>query len=341
MHIKASAPSNIALIKYMGKTGATGNLPANASLSYTLEHLRTFVEIEVAGAGAGTMGSTGAATAAAATEATDQWAWLPDHGGEPLVLSELGRDKFLHHFQKLKDLWKIPGFYLVRSTNNFPSDCGLASSASSFAALTLATYELAKRFNAGLDLNATELSRLSRQGSGSSCRSFFTPWAAWRGEGAEDVSDVRFELEHAVIVVASEKKAVSSSEAHVRVNSSLLMAGRRERTESRMHQLLEVLREGARWQTGFEICWAEFWDMHALFESSRPSFGYLTPESVAILSHAREIWRAEGDGPWVTMDAGANVHLLFRKDQVIAGRADRWLGGLTALASWRRSHEAV
>ena len=41
----ASAPSNIALIKYMGKTDEQDNRPTNRSLSYTLNHLRTTVEL--------------------------------------------------------------------------------------------------------------------------------------------------------------------------------------------------------------------------------------------------------------------------------------------------------
>ena len=44
--IEASAPSNIALIKYMGKIRTESNLPTNASLSYTLENLRSFVTLE-------------------------------------------------------------------------------------------------------------------------------------------------------------------------------------------------------------------------------------------------------------------------------------------------------
>lgn len=41
------APSNIALIKYMGKVNTTTNIPTNASLSYTLDHLLSFVELEI------------------------------------------------------------------------------------------------------------------------------------------------------------------------------------------------------------------------------------------------------------------------------------------------------
>ena len=43
----AEAPSNIALIKYMGKKNTELNLPDNPSISYTLPHLLTKVQIEL------------------------------------------------------------------------------------------------------------------------------------------------------------------------------------------------------------------------------------------------------------------------------------------------------
>ncbi|NJL25702.1 MAG: hypothetical protein HC902_11365 [Calothrix sp. SM1_5_4] len=173
MIIEASAPSNIALIKYMGKSAAQANLPANPSLSYTLEHLRTYVRIEEIEAREG--GAHG---------------WEPLSGHQPIRLSETGVKKFLDHFSALLARWEIGGTYLVRSANNFPADCGLASSASSFAALTMASYELAHLKRPDLLEDVAVLSRLSRRGSGSSCRSFFSPWSVWgrRGGGSLDVS---------------------------------------------------------------------------------------------------------------------------------------------------------
>lgn len=310
MKVKASAPSNIALIKYMGKTNET-NLPSNSSLSYTLEHLRTFVEIE-------------------STQHNDSWEALP--GLEPITLNETGLKKFLAHFDRLKNLWEVPGHFLIRSANNFPADCGLASSASSFAALTKATYELARTVRPQLQVSDAELSRLSRMGSGSSCRSFFSPWAVWSAEGAKPV-EINLELEHAVVIVAGGAKSVSSSQAHKRVPSSLLFSGRTQRAEQRLVKL-EASLANKEWQECFEICWTEFWDMHALFETSQPAFGYMTPGSIEVLARMRGIWQTSGDGPLVTMDAGANVHLLLRKDQVSKARV--WLGGLNALTSWPR-----
>lgn len=55
--------------------------------------------------------------------------------------------------------------------------------------------------------------------------------------------------------------------------------------------------------------------MHALFETANPSFGYMTSHSLALLNLVRELWSRDGDGPLVTMDAGPNVHLIWRSEQ--------------------------
>lgn len=308
MRVEASAPSNIALIKYMGKTETAVNKPANPSLSYTLDALRTFVTLE---------------------EGPSEWHALDGK----LQLSEKGRAKFLAHLARLQDAWRIEGTFTVRSANDFPSDCGLASSASSFAALTEAAYRLKRAQDPAFHLTREALSGFSRLGSGSSCRSFFTPWAAWATDTAEAVAlDLR--LDHAVVIVEDTVKSVSSSEAHVRVTSSALYRGRPERAAERLSQLTQALRTNA-WREAFELCWAEFWDMHALFETSRPSFGYMTEGTLRTLARLREVWRREGDGPLVTMDAGPNVHVLLRQDQT--ERADAWLSGLNAIKSWERA----
>ncbi len=292
----------------MGKTSSQSNLPCNPSLSISLNHLRSFVTLEEA----------------------ESESWQPLTGLQTLNLSSAGQVKFLNHFLRLKQIWNVPGHYTVRSANNFPSDCGLASSASSFAALTLATWDLAERTTKAKGLSREELSKISRMGSGSSCRSLFPQWSVWRGEGAESLP-LDLHLEHAVVIVADGKKAVSSSEAHSRVTTSLLFQGRPERAEARMSALIGALKSNE-WRVAFELCWAEFWDMHALFETSQPGFGYMTERTMAILNLLRDVWAEGGDGPLVTMDAGANVHLLMRPDQT--ARADKWLVGWNTMKSW-------
>ena len=68
--------------------------------------------------------------------------------------------------------------------------------------------------------------------------------------------------------------------------------------------------------------------MHALFETSNPAFGYMRSGSLDVLNFVREqVWGKLGDGPLVTMDAGANVHLLYREDQAdLARMMGRQLG---------------
>jgi diphosphomevalonate decarboxylase len=161
-------------------------------------------------------------------------------------------------------------------------------------------------------IDSFTLSQLSRRGSGSSCRSFFEPFSVWDKKGAS-----RLALEpllHQVVVVDSKQKAVSSSQAHSRVLNSDLWSGRTERAEKRFEKLLEAMKHD-RWKDACEIVWSEFWDMHALFETSHPAFGYMQEGSLTVQTLARGFWKDRGDGPMVTMDAGPNVHLLYRQDQ--------------------------
>lgn len=298
MVIEASAPSNIALIKYMGKREVQSNQPTNSSLSWTLEDLRTFVRVSHQ-----------------KDFPLDEWAPLKGPQFSDLQLSEKSRSRYLAHFQFLKSQFGIHENFLIESANNFPSDCGLASSASSFAALTLGAVAAFEQMRPVIPrISMSEKAELSRKGSGSSCRSFFGPWALWSQNEVRALQFPLGSLLHQVIVVESEKKEVSSSEAHRRVLSSALFEGRPQRAELRLESLSRAFAD-RNWKGAFAITWAEFWDMHALFETSDPSFGYLLPESIRVLRWIENLWKAQGDGPLVTMDAGANVHLLYRDDQ--------------------------
>jgi diphosphomevalonate decarboxylase len=297
--VEASAPSNIALIKYMGKVETKLNRPTNSSLSYSLEKLRTFVRLR---------------QSESLTE--DRWAPFERSDLLKIQLSEKGRAKFLTHFEVLKKEFKLKGFFEIESANNFPADCGLASSASSFAALTLAVHDWAVKNAPGVMVpyRPKELSKLSQRGSGSSCRSFFTPWALWHQEGAEAMQFPYQGLKHQVILCDQNVKEVSSSEAHIRVTTSDLFKGRPERAEERLKHLVQALRE-QQWKAAYQITWNEFWDMHMLFHTANPPFMYMNDVSFRVLKELNEYWNTKADGPLITMDAGSNVHLLFRPDQ--------------------------
>ena len=277
--IEVSMPTNIALIKYMGKKDSMNNIPDNSSFSYTLDDLKTTVNLSVIDA------------------EQDQWDSAEDQA------------RFIKHLDFLRNKFNIKKYFKIKSQNNFPSGCGLASSASSFAALTECFLKIS-------DINSSleEKAALSRHGSGSSCRSFYKPFALWSGEKVESVELPYKKFIHHVIVVSSDKKLISSSQAHSLVKTSLLYADRKIRAEKRLAELLDSFKKQD-WQKSYYIIWQEFQDMMALFETAAEPFSYLKLSSYFVLDALRDYWHVHGDGPLVTMDAGPNIHLLFRDDQ--------------------------
>jgi diphosphomevalonate decarboxylase len=299
MWVEDSAPSNIALIKYMGKLDSVSNKPTNTSFSMTLDDLKSFVRIK-----------------ADPTLNSDQWSAYVRSDLRPIEISEIGKKKFLNHFNYLKNEFNLKGYYHIESANNFPSDCGLASSASSFAALTKASYKLATQLSR-IDYSNQQLSLLSRKGSGSSCRSFYTPWSVWSNDTASEINLPLKNLKHMVILCDENIKKVSSSQAHLKVLTSDLFSGRIQRAEKRFADLVEILNTTITtesWKKAFHIVWNEFWDMHNLFHTSSPPFMYINGNAQFCLEQILQLWES-GSGPLVTMDAGSNIHLLFKADQ--------------------------
>ena len=157
MHALAEANTNIALVKYWGKNDPSLNLPAVPSLSLTLEGLTTRTEV------------------AFDPSLRSDVLWLNgvETQGESLV-------KVSRHLSRvaleLLGTAERP-LAVIRTVNNFPTAAGLASSASAFAALTVAT---AAALTGGAAATAGEfafdrarLAVLARQGSGSAARSLF------------------------------------------------------------------------------------------------------------------------------------------------------------------------
>ena len=298
----AQEPSNIALIKYMGKRDDESNLPINPSFSYTISNLQSSVFLEQY------------------SGHKDIWEPLEIPGTEELfILSPLEQARYIFHLERLKNYFNYKSSFIIRSTNNFPARGGLASSASSFAALTkcacLALSELQQVPLPTLTVQA----QLSRLGSGSSCRSFFAPWALWQDDLVSAIDLPYKELHHEVVIISHNGKRISSSEAHKRVKDSPQFAMRPQRATENLKTLLIALETQA-WQSAYSICWREFHDMHQLFSSCSQPFSYITPNGEQLLCILQDFWAKEGDGPIITMDAGPNIHLLYRLDQMDLAR---------------------
>jgi diphosphomevalonate decarboxylase len=301
MHWFAHAPANIALIKYMGKKDEQFNNPDNSSLSYTLNNFLSTVKLERINSN------------------KDVWKPLTIQGLPQFILSEAGENKFLNHLAYIKKYFGYEGGFLVQSNNNFPHSSGMASSASSFAALTrCALFALSELMQIEMP-SVDEQAALSRLGSGSSCRSFYSPWALWKEDKVVSIELPYQDLIHQVVVVNADQKKVSSSQAHQRVKSSLLYSTRCQRAEENLVLLLNAFKTND-WSCAYEICWREFQDMHLLFATCDQPFSYMTERSLTILNDLERFWDKQGDGPLVTMDAGPNIHLLYRSNQMDMAR---------------------
>ena len=322
----ARAPANIALIKYMGKRG--DNLPENPSLSLTLEGLCSIAELSFDPQG--TPGVRWIPELPQPTEALTRLEVpkLPREGQArvmnflrkvlglaPALLKEYGLEPLMASGEPCVEL---------RTANTFPASSGIASSASSFAAVTLAGVgALAadpRAFRAALarpELRRA-LARISRTGSGSSCRSFEGPWVSWEGESSAIYERARLpDLTNFVLLVSTEPKGVASSVAHERVRSSPLWAGRPERARQRYQDLRTALERGDLPGVA-RLAWTEAWEMHSLFHTASEPFTYWEPGTIEALHFLAAHLRDERP-PIVTMDAGPNLHVLVETDQ-----ASRW-----------------
>src|SRR5262249_6209117 len=114
----------------------------------------------------------------------------------------------------------------VATSGTVPRGAGLASSASAFAALALASTRAA-----GLALDAGALSALARRGSGSAARSIARGFVEWhrgeRADGADSIAEQlrgpgEWDVQTVVAVVDERPKAISSRDGMARAANSPL-----------------------------------------------------------------------------------------------------------------------
>jgi diphosphomevalonate decarboxylase len=284
--VTAIAHPNIALIKYWGKTDETLNLPANPSLSMNLAALTTSVTLE----------------------------FLPGLPADVVIIGDeiavgQARARVVAHLDRVRLLAGIQDRARVTSRNNFPEGTGLASSASAFAALSLAATRAA-----GLELDEAGLSRLARLGSGSACRSVPAGFSLWEGDedgtsfARQVAAPEHWDLCDVIAIVTYQHKTVGSHDGHALAWTSPLHKARLAAVPG----LLTKIRSGIERRDLAVVgpaVEADALAMHSVMMTSRPSLLYWLPETVAVLRMVRAC-REEGLGVYFTMDAGPNVHCL-------------------------------
>jgi diphosphomevalonate decarboxylase len=281
------AHPNIAFIKYWGDADTRLRIPANGSISMNLEGLYTRTKVIF-------------------DPKLDQDQFSLD--GQ--VVADESRKRVSKFLDLVRQMAGITDWARVTSENNFPTGSGIASSASAFAALSLAASTAA-----GLKLDERELSRLARRGSGSACRSVPAGFVEWQA-GEDDVSSYAFsiapadhwDLNDCIAVVSQEHKETGSSQGHLLAGTSILQAARVVDTPRR----LDICRQSILkrdFKAFAEIVELDSNLMHAVMMTSVPPLNYWQPETVAVI-HAVGEWRRSGVPVCYTIDAGPNVHVL-------------------------------
>jgi len=289
--IIAIAHPNIALIKYWGDIDVEWHIPANSSLSMNLAELFT-------------------QTAVTPSPHLSKDTLLID--GRPASDNAVSRvEYFLNRF---RDMYKLSGYFEIVSVNNFPSNAGIASSASAFAALSLAVTRAS-----GLSLGEAELSRLARLGSGSACRSIpggFVEWQAGNNHESSFAFTIaapsHWNLVDCIAIVETKEKEISSLQGHEMAQSSPLQQARIIHADERMDECRFAIMSRD-FDLLARVTELDSHMMHAVMMTSNPPILYWQPTTLAIMQAVIE-WRKTGIPVCYTVDAGANVHVLCEAD---------------------------
>jgi diphosphomevalonate decarboxylase len=188
--------------------------------------------------------------------------------------------------------------------NSFPASAGIASSASGFAALTVAAAAAL-----GLTLSEKELTSLARLGSGSACRSIPDGFVKWDGSFAHSLYPPEYwDIRDVLVIVQHSHKHVSSATGHIGATTSPDFGKRLETVSGRIARIEEALRT-KNFQLFGEVTEEDCLDMHHVMQTQVPPLFYWNTTTRRIMD-AVTGWRKGGLPVYFTIDAGPNVHLI-------------------------------
>jgi diphosphomevalonate decarboxylase len=296
----AVAPANIAFVKYWGVRDAERTLPYNGSISMNLDACLTTT------------------TVAFDPALTQDEVTLTLYGEEAQRAGGRPLERVVTHLDRLRALAGVAWRARVASSNNFPADAGIASSAAAFAALTLAAAAAL-----GLQLDERQLSILTRRsGSGSACRSISTGYVEWRipnsaydpvvwdqeSFAASLAPPDHWALADIVAVVDVGAKKIGSAENHRLAATSAYFPARLSELPARLEAVRAAIVARDLVALG-EAVEADAVSMHAVCMTSLPPSFYWNAGTMAVI-HAVRGWRAAGLQSYFTIDAGPNVHVI-------------------------------
>lgn len=295
--VTAVAPSNLAFVKYWGARDLERAIPLHPSLSMTLTRCRS------------------RCTAAPRADRGDEVLLAGEDGGlEPPADDFAG--PVLRHVERLRKRAGGGPSLRVATRNNFPTGAGLASSASGFAALTLAC---ARAFE--LEPSPRDLSVWARSsGSGSAARSTLGGYVEWpasdgdlRGPAHQIAPAEHWDLRDVIALVDPGRKEVSSREGHRRAETSPHFRRRLQLVPDRLDAVREAIRDRDLERLG-RVLETEAVELHLIAMSSRPPVFYWSAGTLRVMEAVRALRTEEGIAAYYTVDAGPNVHVVCRPE---------------------------
>jgi diphosphomevalonate decarboxylase len=275
----AIAHPNLAFIKYWGKKDIENNIPANDSISISLNMLQSTTTIE---------------------KSNEDQFFLNgiQYDVKPRMqkVLQVFRDR-VGSSQKLK----------IISENNFPHGCGMASSASGFAALVLSLNEFF-----GSQLTKEELSIYARIGSGSASRSIFDGIVLFKTDRSAKIADWD-ELVVLSINICSNVKEISSTAGMIlTAETSYLYQKRLEHVDEKIAAMIESI-EKRHFPSLAEAIMRDSNEIHAICMDTYPPIRYINDEGFSIIKKVHDFNRS-GVKVAYSFDAGTNPFLITLKD---------------------------
>ncbi len=302
------SPSNIALVKYWGKHGA--QLPQNASISFTLSNCHTATTLHYT---------------PKESQGFDFEVYLDgqkEEGFEPKIAS---------FFKRIETYVPFISAYRfkIETSNSFPHSSGIASSASGMSALSLCIMDMERQLAPEMTdaYFMQKASFLSRLGSGSACRSLEGPLIVWgEHDGIEHSSDLygtsypyevhaHFEdYQDTILLVDKGEKQVSSTVGHGLMHGHAFAKARFTQAHDNLVQLKGVLQSGDV-DAFIALVESEALTLHAMMMTSHPYFILMKPNTLEIIQRIWDYRETTGSKVCFTLDAGANVHVLYPKSE--------------------------
>ncbi len=315
LSVTYKSPSNIALVKYWGKSDP--QLPKNASISFTLNESCTTTTIHF-----------------------KKMKLQKETSFELFFEGEKREDfkpKIVSFFKKIQQYCPYILEYemTIESSNSFPHSSGIASSASGMSAIAMCLMDLENHLMNG-DLTDTYIKQkasfLARLGSGSASRSIEGPLVVWGKhpdiKESSDLYGIRFtnsihsvfdNYQDTILLVDKGKKQVSSSVGHKLMHGHPFANQRFLQANENISELIKYLTNG-NIDEFIKLVESEALTLHAMMLTSNPYFILMKPNTLEIINKVWNYRKEKNSKLCFTLDAGANVHLLYpykEKDTVL------------------------